>query len=154
MNENKIISSSYNKKQVWILPLVFVLLTILLTLTQNDKAFVISIGIIFTLAILGSYFLIPYRIEQSTDNLILKRIVGDVIIPIAEIQSIEKVDFTDLQRKLGIGGLLGYYGYYEMCGFGKVKVMSKSAKNLLLIYLDNSIPIVISIDDVNELNDL
>jgi hypothetical protein len=131
-----------------------VLLTILLTLTQNDKAFVISIGIIFTLAILGSYFLIPYRIEQSTDNLILKRIVGDVIIPIAEIQSIEKVDFTDLQRKLGIGGLLGYYGYYEMCGFGKVKVMSKSAKNLLLIYLDNSIPIVISIDDVNELNDL
>jgi hypothetical protein len=154
MNENKIISSSYNKKQVWILPLVFVLLTILLTLTQNDKAFVISIGIIFTLAILGSYFLIPYRIEQSTDNLILKRIVGDVIIPIAEIQSIEKIDFTDLQRKLGIGGLLGYYGYYEMCGFGKVKVMSKSAKNLLLIYLDNSIPIVISIDDVNELNDL
>ncbi len=154
MNENKIISSSYNKKQVWILPLVFVLLTILLTLTQNDKAFVISIGIIFTLAILGSYFLIPYRIEQSTDNLILKRIVGDVIIPIAEIQSIEKIDFTDLQRKLGVGGLFGYYGYYEMCGFGKVKVMSKSAKNLLLIYLDNSIPIVISIDDVNELNDL
>ena len=154
MNENRIISSSYNKKQVWILPLVFVLLTILLTLTQNDKAFVISIGIIFTSAILCSYFLIPYRIEQSTDNLILKRIVGDVIIPIAEIQSIEKIDFTDLQRKLGIGGLLGYYGYYEMCGFGKVKVMSKSAKNLLLIYLDNSIPIVISIDDVNELNDL
>jgi hypothetical protein len=154
MNENRIISSSYNKKQVWILPLVFVLLTILLTLTQHDKAFVISIGIIFTLAILCSYFLIPYRIEQSTDNLILKRIVGDVIIPIAEIQSIEKIDFTDLQRKLGIGGLLGYYGYYEICGFGKVKVMSKSAKNLLLIYLDNSIPIVISIDDVNELNDL
>ena len=154
MNENKIISSSYNKKQVWILPLVFVLLTILLTLTQNDKAFVISIGIIFTLAILGSYFLIPYRIEQSTDNLILKRIVGDVIIPITEIKKIEKIDFTDLQRKLGIGGLLGYYGYYEICGFGKVKVMSKSAKNLLLIYLDNSIPIVISIDDVNELNDL
>ena len=154
MNENKIISSSYNKKQVWILPLVFVLLTILLTLTQNDKAFVISIGIIFTLAILGSYFLIPYRIEQSTDSLILKRIVGDVIIPITEIKKIEKIDFTDLQRKLGIGGLLGYYGYYEICGFGKVKVMSKSAKNLLLIYLDNSIPIVISIDDVNELNDL
>lgn len=154
MNENKIISSSYNKKQVWILPLVFVLLTILLTLTQNDKAFVISIGIIFILAILGSYFLIPYRIEQSTDNLILKRIVGDVIIPIAEIQSIEKIDFTDLQRKFGIGGLLGYYGYYEMCGFGKVKVMSKSATNLLVVYSDNYIPIVISIDDINELNDL
>ncbi len=154
MNENKIISSSYDKKQVWILPLVFVLLTILLTLTQNDKAFVISIGIIFTLAILGSYFLIPYRIEQSTDNLILKRIVGDVIIPIAEIQSIEKIDFTDLQRKLGIGGLLGYYGYYEICGFGKVKVMSKSATNLLVVYSDNYIPIVISIDDINELKDL
>lgn len=154
MNIKKIISSSYDIKQVWTLPIVFLILIILLSLTEQDSAFIISIGIIFTIATLGSYFLIPFRIERIPDNLILKRIVGDVIIPITEIKKIEKIDFTDLQRKLGIGGLLGYYGYYEICGFGKVKVMSKSAKNLLLIYLDNSIPIVISIDDVNELNDL
>jgi len=32
--------------------------------------------------------------------------------------------------------------------------MSKSATNLLVVYSDNYKPIVISIDDINELNDL
>ena len=78
MNVKKIISSIYDIKQVWTLPIVFLILIILLSLTEQDSAFIISIGIIFTIATLGSYFLIPFRIERIPDNLILKRIVGDV----------------------------------------------------------------------------
>jgi hypothetical protein len=151
MKVNKIISSSYDKKQVWILPIVFLFLTVLLTLTQHDKAFIISIGIIFTIAIIGSYFLIPYRIEQSTNNLILKRIFGDMIIPISSIQKIEKIDYEDLKRKLGIGGLLGYYGNYHLQGWGDVRVLAKSSVNLVLIISSNIHPIIISVDDEKEL---
>ena len=75
--------------------------------------------------------------------------LGDVRI--SEIERVEKVDFTYLRRKFGIRGLLGCYGYYHLEGWGDVEIMAKSSKNLVLIISGNSEPIIISVDDENEL---
>jgi len=53
--------------------------------------------------------------------------------------------------KFGIDGLLGYYGNYELAGFGKVKLMAKSKEQLVLILSGVHEPLVISVDEVGEL---
>lgn len=114
----KFIPSSYDRKQVWFLPIVFLGLTMISFYV--DTALAISLSVIFLLAILRSILLIPYRIVKESNSIVLKRILGDVRI--TEIDRIEKVDFSNLRRKFGIGGLLGFYGYYLFTGLGGRKV--------------------------------
>jgi hypothetical protein len=52
-----------------------------------------------------------------------------------------------LRRKIGIHGLLGYYGYYNLAGFGQVRVMAKAKNELLLIQTSGFEPVVVSVDD-------
>lgn len=145
----KIISSSYDRKQVWILPLAFVVLTLISF--YIDTALAISLSIVFSIAVFSSILLIPFRVVKDSNSIVLKRILGEVRI--TEIERLEKVDFSDLGRKFGIGGLLGFYGYYHLQGWGNVKLMAKSSINLVLIISSISEPIIISVDDVNELVD-
>lgn len=145
----KIISSSYDRKQVWILPLAFVVLTLISF--YIDTALAISLSIVFSIAVFSSILLIPFRVVKDSNSIVLKRILGEVRI--TEIERLEKVNFSELRRKFGIGGLLGFYGYYHLQGWGNVKLMAKSSINLVLIISSISEPIIISVDDVNELVD-
>lgn len=145
----KIIPSSYDRKQVWILPLAFVVLTLISF--YIDTALAISLSIVFSIAVFSSILLIPFRVVKDSNSIVLKRILGEVRI--TEIERLEKVNFSELRRKFGIGGLLGFYGYYHLQGWGNVKLMAKSSINLVLIISSISEPIIISVDDVNELVD-
>jgi len=62
-------------------------------------------------------------------------------------KKIEIIDFSDLRRKVGIHALLGYYGYYNLAGFGQVRVMAKAKHELLLIQSTQFEPVVVSVDD-------
>ena len=68
-----------------------------------------------------------------------------------DIEKLEIIEYAELRRKISIDGLLGYYGYYELSGFGKVKLMAKGKKHLVLILSSTHEPIVISVDEVGEL---
>ena len=67
-------------------------------------------------------------------------------------EKIDKIDFSDLKRNMGIHGLLGYYGNYTFSGLGSVKVMSKSKLDLVLIQSKTNEPLVVSVDDVGFLS--
>jgi hypothetical protein len=151
--QKTIIPSSYDDKVVWIFPVVFLTLLFVLYVSKVDLTFVISIGLIFLLAIGASLVLIPYQIYRDDIYLVFKRLVGDVVILISDIEKIEQIEFSSLQRNLGIDGLLGYYGSFTLIGFGKVNVMAKSKINLVLIHSKGE-PLVVSVDDVTHLQDL
>lgn len=149
INRAKIIPSSYDREQVWIIPSAFLGLTMISI--YIDPALAISFAIIFSIAVLKSILLIPYRIVKESNSIVFKRMLGDVRI--SEIERVVKVEFTYLRRKFGIGGLLGFYGYYHLEGWGDVKIMAKSSKKLVLIISGNSESFTISVDDENELVD-
>lgn len=107
-------------------------------------------GIIFLSSILVSLILVPYQIQKEDEALILKRFAGDIILKKEDILKIETIEFTDLRRKVGINGLLGYYGYFTLAGFGQVKVMAKSKQTLILIQSSKQEPIVVSVDELEE----
>jgi hypothetical protein len=88
---------------------------------------------------------------KDEKSLVMKRIAGTIILEIEDIEKIEVVEFTDLRRKIGIHGLFGYYGYYDLGGFSQVKLMAKAKKELILIESAKHVPIVVSVDDVDQL---
>ena len=148
---HKTIPSSYDRTSIWIIQVFVATLVLIALLVQANYAFIISIGLIFLLAITVSFALVPYQIQKDETRLIFKRIAGQIQIKFQDIEKIEIIDYADLRRKIGIDGLLGYYGYYELAGFGKVKLMAKSKEQLVLILSSTFEPLVISVDEVGEL---
>jgi hypothetical protein len=153
MSKN-VIPSSYDRQTVWFLPLVFLVLLFVLFVANTGWVFQVSMALIFLISSLGSFILIPHQIQQNEKDLILKRLAGDISINIDAIEKIEVIDFSDLRRKIGIHGLLGYYGYYNLAGFGQVRVMAKAKNELLLIQTSGFEPVVVSVDDSQELQTL
>ncbi len=146
-----IIPSSYDRQTVWFLPLVFLLLLFVLFVANTGWVFQVSMALIFLISSLGSLILIPHQLQKDEKQLLLKRFAGDISIKIEDIEKIEIIDFSDLRRKVGIHGLLGYYGYYNLAGFGQVRVMAKAKHELLLIQSTQFEPVIVSVDDRREL---
>jgi hypothetical protein len=153
MSKN-VIPSSYDRQTVWFLPLLFLALLFVLFVANTGWVFQVSMALIFLISSLGSFILIPHQIQQNEKDLILKRLAGDIRINKESIEKIEVIDFSDLRRKIGIHGLLGYYGYYNLAGFGQVRVMAKAKNELLLIQSTQFEPVVVSVDDSRELQTL
>lgn len=143
----KIIPSSYDRQTVWFLPLVFLVLLFVLFVANTGWVFQVSMTLIFLFSGLGSFILIPHQLQKDGKQLLLKRFAGDIRIKIEDIEKIEIIDFSDLRRKVGIHGLLGYYGYYNLAGFGQVRVMAKAKHELLLIQSTQFEPVVVSVND-------
>jgi Bacterial PH domain len=146
MSKN-VIPSSYDRQTVWFLPLLFLALLFVLFVANTGWVFQVSMALIFLISSLGSFILIPHQIQHNEKDLILKRLAGDIRINKESIEKIEVIDFSDLRRKIGIHGLLGYYGYYNLAGFGQVRVMAKAKNELLLIQSTQFEPVVVSVDD-------
>ena len=150
----KIIPTSYDRTSIWIIQAFLAVLVLIALLVQANYAFIISIGLIFLIAIATSLVLVPYQIQKDETKLIFKRVAGHIEIKLQDIEKIEIIDYADLRRKIGIDGLFGFYGYYELAGFGKVKLMAKSKQQMLLILSSKIEPIVVSVDDVGDLQSL
>jgi hypothetical protein len=149
-----LIPSSYDRQTLWFLPLVFLLLLFVLFVAKTGWVFQVSMALIFVISSLGSFILIPHQLQKDEKRLLLKRFAGDINLKIEDIEKIEIIDFSDLRRKVGIHGLLGYYGYYNLAGFGQVRVMAKAKHELLLIQSTQFEPVVVSVDDSRELETL
>ena len=148
----KIIPSSYDRQTVLIIPVVYVVLISLMVFTKSQISFILSICILFLISIGASLILIPWRIYRNESELVFQRVAGNISISLTEIEKIDKIDFSDLKRNMGIHGLLGYYGNYSFNGLRSVKVMSKSKLNLVLIQSTTKEPLVVSVDDVSFLS--
>jgi len=146
MSKN-VIPSSYDRQTVWFLPLLFLALLFVLFVAKTGWVFQVSMALIFLISSLGSFILIPHQIQHNEKDLILKRLAGDIRISKESVEKIEVIDFSDLRRKVGIHGLLGYYGYYNLAGFGQVRVMAKAKHELLLIQSTQFEPVVVSVND-------
>ena len=147
----KTIPSSYDRTSIWIIQAFLAMLVLIALLVQDNYAFIISIGLIFLLAICASLILVPFQIQMNDAKLILRRFAGNIEIKIEDILEIQAIDYAELRRKIGIDGLFGFYGYYELTGVGRVKLMAKSKQQMVLILSSQLEPIVVSVDDVQDL---
>lgn len=103
-------------KSITVILLVFLpLLAVSSFFIEPQKLFVsVLLWVLFIAVIVISYCFVPKRIAISEDQILIKNLFGSVIINIAEIISIEKIEKIGFNlRTFGVGGLFGYFGYFN-----------------------------------------
>lgn len=110
---------------------VFVLLPLLPDLHEYFWAVVIwSVLLLF---IIITYLLAPRYYLLTRDKLIIRRIIGNIVIDLDEIISVDKVKKPRLWRVVGNGGLFSYYGLFNDEQGNKVKVYSTRLTDMVKI---------------------
>lgn len=76
------------------------------------------VSVFLTLLLVGviifSYGFVPKRIALSASHILIKNFYGPVLIDLKEIKNLEKIDKTGFNlRTFGVGGLFGYFDYFN-----------------------------------------
>ncbi|KIA83401.1 hypothetical protein OA84_07725 [Kaistella solincola] len=128
--------------------LLTIILLVLLPLLAISSFFIrpqkLSISLLLTVVFIAvifiSYAFVPKRIALSSEQILIQNLFGAVVINLNEIKSVEELKKTGLNlRTFGVGGLFGYFGYfngrdvwYVTNIYKKVKITLKSGKIYML----------------------
>lgn len=125
-------------KMITIIVLLFLLLFPIVSFFFEPPKPAISISsfVLMYGAIFIAYGFIPKRIAISTDQILVKNLYGSVLINVNEIESLSKIEKSGFNlRTFGVGGLFGYFGYfngkevwYVTNTHKKVKIVLESGK--------------------------
>jgi hypothetical protein len=101
------------------------------------------------LIVLALYGLSPLQYEITDDHIIIRRLAGDVLIPLNDIESINMAQPRELRfslRILGVGGIFGYFGYYYHIKKGIMTYYTTRLNNKVIITLYSGKKIVVTPD--------
>ena len=132
----------------------FVILNNLMHAKHSGLTVVINAGLILILdaVFFTAYLMSIDKYKLTADELIIiknginRKIKREDIINARLLSSEEK---SMLRRKVGSGGLFGYFGKFTHPQLGGLNVFATNKKKLLLIEIINAEPILISPDNIN-----
>ncbi|QDP86534.1 hypothetical protein FNJ88_13590 [Chryseobacterium sp. SNU WT5] len=116
MNEFKTASMDGTTKMITIVIVLFLIIFPILSFSFDPPKPIISITSMILMygVIIISYCFVPKRIALSDNQVLIKNLYGSVIINLSDIQSFGKIEKTGLNlRTFGVGGLFGYFGYFN-----------------------------------------
>ena len=112
--------------------------------------------IVLLLAVLLScFFLYPQYIIADDEGIGVHTLLRTVRIPYENIERIERapenfLSNTNSLRLFGIGGVLGYIGFFSTKGIGRYRAYVTDRKKAFLIYRRKGCPIAISVSEPDE----
>ncbi len=110
----------------------------------------IAVGILVVVLAL-SFAYAPRGYEISESAITVKRLIGDVRVPLENLRAVRRVTQDDLRgtvRLWGSGGLFGYYGLFRTSKLGRCTWYATNRKNLI-VAIGASKTTVFSPDDVD-----
>lgn len=134
MKEFKTAKMDNTTKTITIVVLLFLILFPFSTFlfSPPQMFFLISSFVLMYGAIFIAYGFIPKRIAISDDQILVKNLYGSVLINIHEIESYGKIEKIGLNlRTFGVGGLFGYFGYFNGKDVWYVTNIHKKVKIIL-----------------------
>ena len=111
---------------------------------------IVFVALLFPLLIFLAYAYSPRGYMISEDALVVKRLIGNVRVPLAAIREIRAGtpdDFKSCARLAGSGGLFGYYGLFRTAGLGKCSWYMTNRSNSVIVTTPNK-TLVLSPDDL------
>ncbi|MCC8089604.1 MAG: PH domain-containing protein [Rikenellaceae bacterium] len=100
---------------------------------------VLPIGIIFCI-IVTAFTQMPVKLSVREQSIVIGKIMGNVIIPVESILSVERVEPQFHSKSIqifGSGGFLGYTGKFKNFTEGRYTVYATRKKNLILVKTRN-----------------
>jgi hypothetical protein len=104
-------------------------------------------AILFAVIFLIVYLFRPVNYVVSSTQIIVRRLIGNVVINKSDILSINKLDKSYKPRGLrifGVGGLFGYFGNFLYFDVGWVKLYATDRNHQLLIVTRDNKKIIIT----------
>lgn len=98
-----------------VMTIVFVIFfsVVIFALEQSDQKFVFWPVSIMVAAIVTAYLMIP-KIDLEQGSLKIKNTFVDIQVPVRSIKYVKLITKTGFNlRTFGIGGLFGYFGYFN-----------------------------------------
>ena len=139
-------SASYDKATKYISAGVFVLLLVLMAVNPG-----VIVGSLAALLLVASYAWSPRGYSIAERSIIVKRLAGDVRIPldgIREARIATADDLRDCIRTFGNGGLFGYYGQFSTSKLGS-STWYVTNRSHSVVVITSSKTAVFSPDDVD-----
>jgi len=112
----------------------------------------LATGVTLLLAIAISYLFKPSNYVVTSYSFIINRPLGEIEIPLNNIESAEKVEDKDMRfslRLFGVGGLFGFYGIFSNKKFGRMRWYASRRNRFVLIKTTGNKKIVITPDDIS-----
>ena len=139
-------SASYDKATKYISAGVFVLLLVLMAVNPG-----VIVGSLAALLLVASYAWSPRGYSIAERSIIVKRLAGDVRIPldgIREARIATADDLRDCIRTFGNGGLFGYYGQFSTSKLGS-STWYVTNRSHSVVVITSSKTAVFSPDDID-----
>lgn len=106
-------------------------------------------GLIIIVSIIP-YVLAPQKYLVTEKAVIIKRIGPDIVIPLADVCSVNRMPYGEVFRRavrtMGNGGLFGIYGNFKSASMGKFRAYM-TRRNKLVVIATNEKPFVLTPDD-------
>lgn len=98
-----------------VMTVVFIIFfsVVIFALVQSDQRFVFWPVSIVVAVIVTAYLMVP-KIDLEQGRLKIKNTFADIQVPVKSIKNVELITKTGFNlRTFGIGGLFGYFGYFN-----------------------------------------
>lgn len=160
-----------SKGTKWITAIFFVVVIVAVSLqiygVSNGQAVtwtIIATAILFA-ASLSCFFVFPMYIVADDEGIGIRTLARTIRIPYESIDRIERLDdhqFTlgkfqmrlfsanNTIRLFGIGGVLGYIGWFRTKGIGTFRSYVTDPGKVFLIYRTKGLPIAISVSEPDQ----
>jgi len=139
-------SASYDSTTETVSAAVCLLLIVVAWLVHH----IVYVALLFPLLIGFAYAYSPRGYTLSGQAIVIKRLIGNIRVPLADIREIRAGtpdDFTGCLRLWGNGGLFGYYGLFQTAKLGKCYwYVTNRSKTVIVSTQDRTL--VLSPDDV------
>ena len=120
---------------------------------NHESAIVgILVGLLFMAILAGSYIFSTQRYTLSGKDLIIRRVIRDVVIhleDITEIRPLERSELSGAIRTFASGGLFGYFGKFYSTRLGHMTWYVTQRNKAILIRTSKGSKIIISPDDLH-----
>lgn len=135
---------------------VFALFVVIITTQIYLSSLASNVAAIVTVFLLVSIYIVTYVFRPvnyvvTKDQLVIHRIISDVIIMRADIIKVEILLKDQLKwtiRTFGVGGVFGYYGKFVNSKIGNMTWYVTRTDNMVLIATIKNENFVLSPDDV------
>ena len=138
--EPQIIRFHWSPAVVWITiggaALFIGLLTFVLMDETPSQLLKYALAGLLAAPLLSGLFIAPLAIRIGDEAIQIRRPVGCTAIPVGQIVSVQRVDFSEIRhaiRLFGSGGIFGYVGWFYNSRYGRFLMYATETDNLVLI---------------------
>ena len=144
--------SGFVKATTIIINLIFIvtLIGFFTFLKESGKEFQITIGIIFFFVFVITYSFRPIDYTITEHQLIIHRLIKDVVIEKSAIKSVIVLDEKKIEwsiRTFGVGGYYGFFGKFANTQMGNMTWYATRKDNTVLVLTAENEKIILTPDE-------